>query len=50
MKFYITSSKTRQARVIHTGINCPLAGNPESMVEVDPASLRVFVRCKYCFG
>lgn len=55
MTYYASTSKSRQAKVLHSGPRCPLALdqkkiNPVELVPVDPASLRVFVRCKYCFG
>lgn len=51
MKFYISTSKTRQAKVVHADKNCqPLSAKACGITEVDPATLRVFVRCKYCYG
>ena len=55
MTFYASPSKSRQAKVVHSGPRCPLAldccgARPIELVPVDLARLRVFVRCKYCFG
>jgi hypothetical protein len=54
-RYYVSASKGRQAKVLHAGPVCPLAldmagKKPVELVLVDPATLRVFVRCKYCFG
>ena len=50
MKFYISTSTTRQAKTVHRDKDClQLAVKAIGIIEVDPATLRVFVRCKYCF-
>lgn len=54
-KYFVTVSKKQSAKVVHGGGNCPLIYDAEgkrrvAVVSVDPATLRVFVRCKYCFG
>jgi DNA topoisomerase IB len=58
MTFYVSAGKNRGTgggKVVHAGPDCPLAFDADGkrrvdMVAVDPARLRVFVRCKYCFG
>lgn len=49
-KGFIATGKSRQAKVIHAGRDCPWLKEALDVKEVDPATLRVFVRCKYCFG
>lgn len=50
MKYYISTSATRQARTLHRDKDCIyLAVKANGTIEIDPATLRVFVRCKYCF-
>lgn len=47
---YISTSPTRQAKTVHRDKDCfQLVVNSTGFTEVDPATLRVFVRCKYCF-
>ncbi len=50
MKYFITTSKSRQVKRIHAGPNCPLLSGAGGVIEVDPATLRVVIKCKYCFG
>jgi hypothetical protein len=50
VKYYITTSGKRQYRILHQGMNCPLTIHADGFIEVDPATLRVFTRCKYCFS
>jgi hypothetical protein len=56
MKAFITICRTRQARVVHSGNNCPLTADEKGafdskrFIEVDVSSLRVFKRCRYCFS
>lgn len=45
----VTTSTTRQAKTVHRDKDClQLAVKAKGIAEVDPATLRVFVRCKYC--
>lgn len=47
--YFISTSTTRQAKTIHRDKAClQLVAKANGITEVDPASLRVFVRCKYC--
>lgn len=47
---YVTAGPGRQAKTLHRMRECrQLAKSPHEVVEVDPATLRVFVRCKYCY-
>ncbi|CAB4211677.1 hypothetical protein UFOVP1419_2 [uncultured Caudovirales phage] len=55
MSYYISTGKNKGCKVVHAGPDCPLTFDADGkrlveMVAVDPDRLRVFVRCKYCFG
>lgn len=47
--YYTTTSKTRQARVLHSTDKCPFLITAKGVQKVDPAELRVWVCCSYCF-